>query len=540
MTTSPPVIGFELGVGEFRIVTDQVIYNIKVVPELVKANTDLGVLSPVAGRARESQTPVEAISPAPLSAPSVPDQAFFQEISQELFDRVGQLARQLSVSVTEIPDTAPSLSQTGADLEDAKGQLEEVVEITEKASMTILDLADQIQADMETLNGQMGVLTNLESLLERDETDLTPAPSPSQEESPALVAFKAAFAELRAAVDRLAGAAPTGEPTPSPEPAPSASPPPAPAAPPQTVVTFDLDGLFQTLYEFCANESVKDHIKGMRAESEAGGFNSPAILAALSELATTVEADEGFYNFPISSILKILYANTASEANKATLKKMNQTAASIFLDANLPVEGQLQEVQAGPVPEEPAPVALEVVPETPPEVEVSPLAAGEPGEPELANLKSLTQTMAELLPALESSGEAMVAIPKADRDAIVSAVAASDSLIKNTTKHLTRIMEALSFQDLSGQRIKKIVQLISDIQLQLLSLLVSVDSKIKAHKDSPARTRPKEETDKVAQAEVDRMLEKLAGGETSELKGPGAENRLDQGAVNDLLAELGF
>ncbi|MDR2422585.1 MAG: protein phosphatase CheZ, partial [Deltaproteobacteria bacterium] len=100
---------------------------------------------------------------------------------------------------------------------------------------------------------------------------------------------------------------------------------------------------------------------------------------------------------------------------------------------------------------------------------------------------------------------------------------------------------ALSFQDLSGQRIKKIVNLISEIQVQLLSLLVSVDSKIKAHKDSPAKPRPKEEADKVAQAEVDRMLEKLGGGgEPSELKGPGAENRLDQGAVNDLLAELGF
>ena len=35
------------------------------------------------------------------------------------------------------------------------------------------------------------------------------------------------------------------------------------------------------------------------------------------------------------------------------------------------------------------------------------------------------------------------------------------------------------------------------------------------------------------------MLEKLAA-EPSEMKGPGAENRLDQGAVNDLLSQLGF
>jgi chemotaxis protein CheZ len=162
----------------------------------------------------------------------------------------------------------------------------------------------------------------------------------------------------------------------------------------------------------------------------------------------------------------------------------------------------------------------------------------EPAESELADLNGLVLEMERTLPALLSQREAYVSIPRDDRDAIVNAVAASDSLIKNTTRHLTRIMEALSFQDLSGQRIKKIVGLIGDIQLQLLSLLVSVDSKMKAHKD-PAKPRPKEEADKVAQAEVDRMLEKLAG-ESSELKGPGAENRLDQGAVNDLLAELGF
>ncbi|MDR2613353.1 MAG: protein phosphatase CheZ, partial [Deltaproteobacteria bacterium] len=120
-----------------------------------------------------------------------------------------------------------------------------------------------------------------------------------------------------------------------------------------------------------------------------------------------------------------------------------------------------------------------------------------------------------------------------------ASIASSEKLIRNTTGHLTHIMEALSFQDLSGQRIKRIVGMISDIQVQLLSLLVAVDTKIKAHHDAPDAQRPKEETEKVAQEEVDRMLERLSA-ESSELKGPGAENRLDQGAVNDLLSQLGF
>ncbi|MDR1608352.1 MAG: protein phosphatase CheZ [Deltaproteobacteria bacterium] len=538
MTKSPPVIGFELGVGEFRIVTPQAIYNIRVIPELVKANTDLGVLSPVARLVSDKPAPPPAQTPPATSSLGVTaEPAFFQEISEELYERIGQLARQLSISVTEIPDNAPSLSQTGADLEDAKGQLAEVVEITEKASMTIMDVADQIQEDMESLTKQMSVLTNLESLLEKPSAEISTAQSSSAYE-----AFVAGFGDLKAA---LAGfQAEEGQL--SPEPPVAAAPPasvepapieePSPAAEPTMLVQFDLDAIFQTLYEFCTNESVKAHIKTMRATSQAGGFHNENILKALSDLALTLENDEGFYNVPIPGLLKILYSNATAEEDKSTIKKMNQTASSIFLDGNLPVEGHLEEVAPLQVAE------VEVVaeePEEPASEEASPALSSSQDGPQSTHPKAIIAQLETLLPNLRSSGESFVAIPKTDRDAIVQAVASSDVLIKNTTGHLTRILEALSFQDLSGQRIKKIVNLISEIQVQLLSLLVSVDSKIKAHKDAPSQPRPKEETDKVAQAEVDRMLEKL-NAEPSTLKGPGADNRLDQGAVNDLLAELGF
>ncbi|MDR3203577.1 MAG: protein phosphatase CheZ, partial [Deltaproteobacteria bacterium] len=170
MSSSPPVIGFELGVGEFRIVTPEAIYQIKVLPELVTANMALGVVSPTLGAAPSHSPAHVAAAPVPSASNlghSPNEQVFFQEISQELFEKVGQLARQLSVSVGEIPEVPQGdLSKTGADLENAKGQLEEVVELTEKASMTIMDLADQIQLDMDSLNSQMTSLTNLEFLLE--------------------------------------------------------------------------------------------------------------------------------------------------------------------------------------------------------------------------------------------------------------------------------------------------------------------------------------------------------------------------------------
>ncbi|MDR1164336.1 MAG: protein phosphatase CheZ [Deltaproteobacteria bacterium] len=541
MSASPPVIGFELGVGEFRIVTPEAIYQIRVLPELVKANVGMGVVSPGA----------PARGGAPLSpggerevAPALPghEGVFFQELSQELFDRVGQLARQLSISVTEIPqDGSDGLSRTGADLEDAKGQLEEVVEITEKASLKIMDLADLIQADVDNLNQQMRLLTSLEFLLEPSALagsgDAAAAES-SAEASPAVpsesggdgAAFLGKFAELRSLVAALPEAGAEAAP------AATAANEPAPTAPVRKIV-FSLDVVFQTLYEFCTNETVKSHIKTMREDcGDPAIFDIAAIGDELSALAESVGEDDGLYNFPIPALLKILYNHANSEEHRSNFKKMNQTLASIFLDAVLPLEGEIQEAPAEAAPAAPAP---------------EPTAAKAPGaEPnDGARLKSLVAEMGDLIAQGEfpgaapagpaAAGAAYTAILTKDRDAVVAAVAASDKLIQNTTSHLTHIMEALSFQDLSGQRIKKIVNLIGDIQVQLLSMLVAVDTKIKAHHDSPATPRPKEETEKVAQAEVDKMLEKLAS-EPSEMKGPGAENRLDQGAVNDLLSQLGF
>ncbi|MDR1488007.1 MAG: protein phosphatase CheZ [Deltaproteobacteria bacterium] len=576
MSTNPPVIGFELGVGEFRIVTPEAIYQIRVLPELVTANTALGVISPLAHLSAPvgaSPAVVPASSPPPV-APTTPAVAqadssdagtqFFQEISEELFARVGQLARQLSISVGELPDQSDKdLSQTGAYLEDAKGQLEEVVELTEKASMTIMDLADQIQLDMEKLNGQIASLNSLESLLEpkQDQSGAAQASSAQSgavQRGPAVSkGFLDKFNQLKSFVERFCAdsVATKGdvdqqvsqEAPQATEIQPAAQPEPILEQPEKMVAHFSLDVIFQTLYEFCTNESVKEHIKDMRAANSSGGFKTELIESELSEMSSKLEPDDGYFNLPIANILKLIFLNTNSEDFKTILKKMNQTASSIFLDQQLPIEAQFS----------PAPVVQPAAPPPqPPPAQTAPKPLKElvafPGLSAIEDLGKLVRDLSELLPTSIDSDvsdsppervllvtDGFTSISVADRDTIFNTVAATEKIVKNTTKHLTHIMEALSFQDLSGQRIKKIVGLISEIQVQLLSLLVSVDTKIKVHHSTVDAARPKEETEKVAQAEVDKMLEKLTA-ETSELKGPGAENRLDQGAVNDLLAQLGF
>lgn len=551
--SSLPIIAFELGVGEFRIVTPEAVYQIRVCHDLVEATRiDNAALS----------------GDHPAGNASTPPTTFFKEISEELFEKVGQLARKLSVSVEELPGQIKEADLDAADqqLENAKGQLEEIVKITEKASMSIMDSADQILVDMEGLKSQLEILRNLDLM---NAGDQEPAPSADSLTPQAAIigkppisdAFFDKLGEMKSFIEGLlnggviAGPSPAEPPEPEPE---EPAPPAAQEAPPAiqiiSVTRFDADVVFQTLYELCTNESVKDHIKSMR-EEQASTFNTVEIVDKLSEMAPTVDEEDGFFNFPITAVLKTIYAATASEDFRNILKKMNQTAASIFLDSVLPIEGEITEmevpaaalaapapmIEPEPEPEPPAaPALIQAESESGPIFSLDHLKTIQSLVDELEGLGQDGQPDGPVAETSESHGRLYTTILTQDRDAIVGAVSAAQRLIGQTGAHLTRILETLSFQDLSGQRIMKVVSMIGDIQMQLIAILVSVNTKMKVHRESEEMGANSATAVKMAQEEVDKALEKVSAGGSSALLGPGAEARLDQGAVNDLLSQLGF
>jgi len=556
-SSAPPIIAFELGVGEFRIVTPEAVYQIKVCRNLVNASSEAVEETP-------STAPPDPAEPA---NDNNPQSTFFKDISEELFDKIGRLARRLSVSVEELPTRLdiPDFDETDQQLESAKGQLEEVVKITEKASMTIMDTADLIQVDMDQLKSQLDILQDLDlmsspTVESRGEVSSAAIPRRSAID-PALLdkldqlkSLISSWLQATGQDQQEDGVVEIKEELALP-----------PSAEPQveiqktTVIRFDVDVVFQTLYELCTNESVKDHIKAMRAV-QSTDFNSQEVADKLVELVPAVDEEDGFYNFPIPEVLKALYASTASEEYRTIIKKMNQTAAGIFLDTVLPIEGEKVEVEVevlltppAAAPVEPEPVAAERL--EPAEEEVEACIAVD----ELKVLKNLVQDIDQLAraglqpqeqrgasddagpsPEEGSSGVASTLytpILTQDRDTIIKAVGAAHDLIQKTGQHLNHILETLSFQDLSGQRIMRVVSMIGDIQTQLIAILVSANTKLKAHQNS-AINETGGEAEKMAQQEVDKALEKLSS--NSALKGPGAETRLDQSAVNDLLAQLGF
>ena len=89
---------------------------------------------------------------------------------------------------------------------------------------------------------------------------------------------------------------------------------------------------------------------------------------------------------------------------------------------------------------------------------------------------------------------------------------------------LMRIMTTLSFQDLTGQRIKRIIEAIKKVEQIVLDLYLSTGLQMKAWAEEPEKDM------KVLQAEVKQKV--------SELKGP--QTKVKQGEVDDLLAQLGL
>ena len=103
---------------------------------------------------------------------------------------------------------------------------------------------------------------------------------------------------------------------------------------------------------------------------------------------------------------------------------------------------------------------------------------------------------------------------------VVKLQAANDALGED----LMRIMTTLSFQDLTGQRIKRIISAIKKVEQIVLELYLSTGLQIRAQAEAP-----------------DRDIEDLkaeAKQKVSELKGPQMDTQ--QGTVDDLLAQLGL
>lgn len=132
----------------------------------------------------------------------------------------------------------------------------------------------------------------------------------------------------------------------------------------------------------------------------------------------------------------------------------------------------------------------------------------------IEKLQTLSDTLGGIVKSFEKGG-----VSKAERETLAE-------INNSLNQDLMSIMTTLSFQDLTGQRIKIIIETIKKIEKIVLDVYMTTGLMIKARSEAPAE-----------QADFSRLQAK-AKDQLSTLQGPQLET--DQGAVDDLLASLGM
>lgn len=579
---NPPEITLELSGGSLTIRTSEAIYRVVVAGGGVAASAtalpagpqpkaiaggvasdeaddwgdiDLGTAPPVTGTGRTGDEDAGLIKAT--YDPSVDQEAYneyYRDLSNDMYREIGSLAKRLSMSIRDVGSVNVQnmdLTSTGQQLEDAKGELQDVVKMTEQATMRIMDEGEAIQEAVDRSQQIMDQLAPLRGEAEAEQEEAEgdgDAGQAAAQLTQVLQSIKDYFEQtpqspLAALSEQAAALLEQMKQAPAPaqeaaEAAPEPAPAPAPAPPSGPYFQFPIDVVFQTVYELCTNEAVKKHIKTMWDAQDQ--FDPAKVESALNEITPKEPDEDNFLNIDLKQVLKSLFQTTDNEKFQGVLKKMAQTSDQIFLEQTLPLEaipGEAPAAPAAPEPE-PAPAPAPAVPAAPagpsPEMieamtaltEAIAQTAQAPEPPQLP------EDLMELLDqAMGQSGESCNII---DPDLLHQLTEAED----NIRTSVNAIIESLSFQDLSGQTIYRIVRLLSDFQVQLLAMVVSFGSKIKAKESKSEITV--DESEKLAQEEVDRVLGGLSSAEEKAEGAEGSEEELDQGAVNDLLESLGF
>jgi chemotaxis regulatin CheY-phosphate phosphatase CheZ len=480
----PYELSLELGQGECRVLVDGLALNICLKPPKGGLPGAAAVPLPQSGHGNghESQRLVEELD-------------YYRQISMDIYEELGQVAKKLNVSLQDLTMAEVIRCQVespGEHLDQARIQLNDVLEMTEKATLNILDLVEQIREDCEAVRQQILSLGPGEENWEEGTGPEGPKATIWGEETKA---FLAQIVKQGQELNRQFQA-------------PSAAEPPGEQS---GGLYFPLGEILQIVLEFCGNEALKQHLKAVIAK-QGEIFRAQEAEAAFARLAASQPEDDGFSQFPVEEVLKILHSTCEDKRFQDLFTKILSSAGKLFPMPMLPLEGHPVEAAPGPV-EAPAPQPPSFLP------------LWEDFFHKIQELSAQAQTTpeAQAKPTLEEA--------KIQETTIV---------LDRITASLSRIMEALAFQDLSGQRLLQVLNLLRSLQFQILTMVVAAGTKLKKKAEQKGITL--EESGALAQDEIDRLLSNLgpttSSSETAEC--PVEGRVLDQEAINNMLTSMGF
>lgn len=289
-----PEVHLEVCSGFFRIPTETVNYNITVL------NTSESTAAAVVNQIIETESKVQR---APnVKEPPVVDNFYLEAVSQfsKEFSRLtekGHDAKGSSVAAGDFSND-PAIARlygiagSAAAVEQGLSELRDNVVAQSEMSTEKADVGDEESGIINGIKKVCGEVERVKELL----------------------------AEIRTPQD-------------------SSAPPPAPVSTPTTKTRylFDIDVVFQTMYELCTNETVKTHSQEARAKADTL-FDKDIFLDYLSERVSGYEEDDNFLSVPIDDVLTGLINSCEDKGVINLFRNMNKKQADIFLDQFLPLE----------------------------------------------------------------------------------------------------------------------------------------------------------------------------------------------------------
>ncbi len=278
-----PEVTLEICSGFFRIPTKDIVYNIKVISADTPSTTRV-----IEKIIEVEKAPIPA-PPKPLveaqPPPSVPPEPTAAPVETP------------AVSAAPYKDDyyQQALTTIGNELRQPQGEAPESWAATLNGLQDLSAMAKELQ---EVLRG------------------INPAVTAASSESGNNSA--AAIKEIIAMIDNAGGKAPVSTAT-------------------INRYLFNFDAVFQTIYELCTNETVKEHVQKARAKAEEI-FDKNKFYDLVSPQAASLKEDDGFLSFPMSDIFNGLLGACSDKKTANLLKKMDQQQADIFLDQFLPLE----------------------------------------------------------------------------------------------------------------------------------------------------------------------------------------------------------
>jgi chemotaxis protein CheZ len=194
------------------------------------------------------------------------------------------------------------------------------------------------------------------------------------------------------------------------------------------------------------------------------------------------------------------------------IREIAQELVDFRQDIQNKIQPDIVEMAAKEIPE--ASNQLEGINET---LEESTMKIMDINEEQMGLAERQLQRLETLLPEVEAGGH--------DRAEMCGILREQKECLEGIKDLSLRMMEPLSFQDLVGQRIQKIIRLVKTMEVRIEDIIISFGLKMQRHKQDPDKSFE----------DLRKEVEQYKG----ELKGPQRQGEgLGQSQIDDLLATL--